>query len=58
MNFVLAETSIQLVPDATLLLHLVMVVVMVFVLDRTLLKPVNRILSERDKEVKTGLSAA
>ena len=58
MNFVLAETSIQLVPDATLLLHLVMVVVMVFVLDRTLLKPVNRILSEREKEVRTGLSAA
>ena len=37
----LAEASIQLVPDATLLLHLVLVVVMVFVLNRTLLKPIN-----------------
>ena len=28
---ILAETSIQLVPDGTLLLHLLMVVVMVFI---------------------------
>src|SRR4029079_14557161 len=48
---ILAEASIQLVPDATLLLHLVMVVVMVFVLNRTLLKPINDILSERAKQV-------
>ena len=48
---ILAEASIQLVPDATLLLHLVLVVVMVVVLNRTLLKPINRILSEREKEI-------
>ena len=48
---ILAEDSIQLVPDATLLLHLVLVVVMVVVLNRTLLKPINRILSEREKEI-------
>ena len=48
---ILAETSIQLVPDATLLLHLVLVVVMVFVLNRTLLKPINDILSEREKQI-------
>ena len=58
MNFVLAETSIQLVPDATMLLHLFMVAVMVFILNKTLLKPVNTILSEREKEIKRGLSAA
>jgi len=45
----LAEASIQLVPDATLLLHLVLILVMVVVLNRTLLKPVNRILAEREK---------
>ena len=54
----LAEASIQLVPDATLLLHLVMVVVMVFVLNRTLLKPINDILSEREKQVTGRLREA
>src|SRR5690349_5565547 len=48
---VLAETSIQLVPDGTLLLHLLMVAVMVFILNRTLLKPINQILAEREKQV-------
>jgi F0F1-type ATP synthase membrane subunit b/b' len=45
----LAEASIQLVPDGTLLLHLLIVGIMVFVLNRTLLKPVNQILAEREK---------
>src|SRR5437868_539319 len=47
----LAETSIQLVPDGTLLLHVLMVAIMVFVLNRTLLKPVNQILAEREKQI-------
>ena len=55
---ILAEASIQLVPDGTLLLHLLMVVVMVAVLNRTLLKPINRILSEREKQVTGRLREA
>lgn len=55
---VLAETSIQLVPDGTLLLHLLMVAVMVFVLNRTLLKPINRILAEREKQISSRMSEA
>ena len=47
----LAETSIQLVPDGTLLLHLLMVVVMVAVVNRTLLRPINKILEDRDKHI-------
>ena len=47
----LAETSIQLVPDGTLLLHVLMVAIMVFVLNRTLLKPINQILAEREKQI-------
>jgi len=46
-----AETSIQLVPDGTLLLHLLMVAVMVAVLNLTLLKPINKILEDRDKYI-------
>jgi len=55
---ILAEAQIQLVPDATLLLHLVLVVVMVFVLNRTLLKPINDILSEREKQITGRLKEA
>jgi F-type H+-transporting ATPase subunit b len=55
---ILAEASIQLVPDATLLLHLVLVVVMVYVLNRTLLKPINDILIKREKEVTGRLKEA
>ena len=47
----LAESSIQLVPDGTLLLHLLMVALMVAVLNRTLLKPINKILADRDKHI-------
>lgn len=55
---ILAEATIQLVPDGTLLLHLVFVVVMVVVLNRTLLKPINRILSEREKQITGHLREA
>jgi F-type H+-transporting ATPase subunit b len=55
---ILAEASIQLVPDATLLLHLILVVVMVFVLNRTLLRPINEILTEREKQITGRLREA
>ena len=55
---ILAEDTIQLVPDATLLLHLVFVVVMVVVLNRTLLKPINQILAEREKQITGRLREA
>ena len=55
---VLLEASIQLVPDGTLLLHLLMVAVMVFILNRTLLKPVNRIFAEREKQIAGRLQEA
>src|SRR5215467_13262876 len=47
----LAESTIQLVPDGTLLIHLLLVVVMVAVVNRTLLKPINQILQEREKYI-------
>jgi F-type H+-transporting ATPase subunit b len=50
--------QIQLVPDGTLLLHLLMVAVMVFVLNRTLLKPINQILAERERQVEGRIKEA
>ena len=55
---VLLEAQIQLVPDGTLLLHLLMVAIMVFILNRTLLKPINRILAEREKQIAGRLKEA
>lgn len=55
---ILAEASIQLVPDGTLLFHIFLVVVMVYVLNRTLLKPINDILSEREKQITGRLKEA
>ena len=55
---VLLEASIQLVPDGTLLFHLFLVVVMVYVVNRTLLRPINQILAEREKQVEGRLKEA
>ncbi len=40
--------SIQLIPDGTILIHIVIVISMVFVLNRLLFKPVLRTLSDRE----------
>jgi F0F1-type ATP synthase membrane subunit b/b' len=53
-----AENSIQLVPDGTLILHVVIIVVMVMVLNATLLKPINVILERRDQESRGLLEKA
>jgi len=55
---VLLEASIQLVPDGTLLVHLLLVAIMVFIMNRTLLKPVNRIFAEREKQIAGRLKEA
>lgn len=56
--FAFAESSIQLVPDGTLLLHVLVVVVMIAVLNRTLYRPVNKILADRELRTKGRLSDA
>jgi len=47
-----AENSIQLVPDGTLILHVLIILVMVYVLNATLFKPINRILEAREKRTR------
>ncbi len=54
----LAENSIQLVPDGTLILHVLIILVMIYVLNATLFKPINRILEARDRRTKGRLSEA
>jgi F-type H+-transporting ATPase subunit b len=61
MGFILlglAGNSIQLVPDGTILLHGLIIIIMVMVLNRTLFKPINTILEERDRRTRGLLGEA
>jgi F-type H+-transporting ATPase subunit b len=53
-----AGNAIQLVPDGTLILHLILIIVMVAVLNATLLKPINRVLEERERRTLGRVSEA
>ena len=44
--------SIQLVPDGTIFLHIAIILVMVFLLNRVLFRPVNRVLEERERHTR------
>ena len=54
----LAGSGIQLVPDGTLLVHLAVIAVMVALLNATLLKPINRILENRERRTKGRFAEA
>ena len=53
-----AENSIQPVPDGTLLLHVLIILVMVYVLNATLFRPINQILENREKRTRGRLTEA
>jgi F-type H+-transporting ATPase subunit b len=50
--FGFAENSIQLVPDGTLFLHIAIILLMVWVLNNVLFKPVNAALDRRAQSTK------
>ena len=52
MFLALADNSIQLVPDGTLFFHIVLIILMVFVLNATLFRPINRVLEERERRTR------
>lgn len=52
MFLAFAENSIQLVPDGTLFLHIILIVLMVFILNVTLFRPINKILEERERSTQ------
>jgi F-type H+-transporting ATPase subunit b len=49
---VLMQNSIQLVPDGTLFLHVILIILMIFVLNLTLFRPINRVLKEREQRTQ------
>ena len=53
-----AGNAIQLVPDGTIILHLILIILMVAILNATLLKPINRVLQERERLTAGRLTEA
>lgn len=50
--------SIQLFPDGTLFIHVALILIMIWVLNRTLFRPINRILDAREKAIGGADGAA
>jgi F0F1-type ATP synthase membrane subunit b/b' len=54
----LAESgSVQLVPDGTLFIHIALILLMIYILNRTFFRPINRIIAEREKHKAGGSEA-
>jgi F-type H+-transporting ATPase subunit b len=51
-----AEEVVQLFPDGSLFVHIAMVLAMIWILNRTLYKPINRVLEARER-AKGGRSS-
>jgi F-type H+-transporting ATPase subunit b len=47
--FLLAFQEVRLVPDGTLFIHIALILIMIWVLNRTLFRPINRIIEARDR---------
>jgi F-type H+-transporting ATPase subunit b len=46
---VFAFAGIQLIPDGTLLIHIALILLMIWILNRTFFRPINKVLESREK---------
>ena len=49
MHLLAFAETIQLFPDGTIFIHIGLILLMIWVLNRTLYKPINRVIAEREK---------
>lgn len=49
MPFLAFAESIQLLPDGTLFIHIGLILVMIWILNRTFFRPVNKVIETREK---------
>lgn len=47
--FLFAFQEVNLVPDGTLFIHIALILIMIWILNRTLFRPINRIIEAREK---------
>ena len=45
-----AAETIQLFPDGTIFIHIAMILLMIYILNRTLFRPINRIIETREQQ--------
>lgn len=48
------SAAVQLVPDGTLFIHIALILLMIFILNRTFFRPINRIIESREKNKAGG----
>ena len=48
------STPVQLVPDLTLFIHIGLILLMIFILNRTFFRPINRVIESREKNKRGG----
>lgn len=58
MTLLALAESIQLVPDGTLFLHIAIILAMIYLLNRILFRPVNRVLEQRERHTRGRSSEA
>jgi F-type H+-transporting ATPase subunit b len=46
---VLAFVEVKLVPDGTLIIHIALILLMIWILNRTFFRPINKIIEKREK---------
>ena len=49
--------NVQLVPDGTLLIHIGLILLMIYILNRTFFRPINRVIETREKQKGGGTEA-
>jgi F-type H+-transporting ATPase subunit b len=49
MVFLAFAESIQLLPDGTILIHIALILLMIFILNRTFFRPINKVIEAREK---------
>ena len=47
--FLLAFADVQLVPDGTIFIHIALILLMIWLLNRTFFRPINRVIQTREK---------
>ncbi len=47
--FFLAFADVQLVPDGTIFIHIALILLMIWLLNRTFFRPINRVIQSREK---------
>jgi len=50
MHLLAFAESIQLLPDGTLFIHIALILLMIWILNRTLFRPINEVIDAREKQ--------